>query len=107
MVGRIDDSKISSGGRSRAWHLNKIIICRQPGYFSKLTYEIVFMTEEALPLDLENVWIWFVSVLSIRFFVTTDNGATGVEIWFALDAAIVNVPMIPSQNTTTPEIIVI
>ena len=61
------------------------------------------MSKEALPFDFEVVGIRPVGVLSVGLVLTTNHGVAGVEVWLGLDVAVVDVPMVPSQNTTTPK----
>ena len=61
------------------------------------------MTKEALPSDFENGWIRSVGLFGVRFGIPTDDGVAGVEVWISLDVAIIHIPMVPRQNSSTPK----
>ena len=104
MVARIDNSRSSSVGHNQVWRLKSKNKFSASIWRIKLTYKIVFTTKEALPSDLEDGWFRPVSVLSVGFSVTINDGVGGVEIRLGLNVAVIDVPMIPCQHTPTPEI---
>ena len=70
----------------------------------QLTDEFMLSAKEALPFDLENGRVGTISFFSVRIVFSSGKDGTSIEVRFASDATIINVPVLPSQNSTAPEI---
>ena len=111
MLWRTDSSNTANEARNLVWHLkiifliqlSKLLVISITRTPFLLTDKVVLLAKEALPFDLEHGGIRPVGVLVIRFGISTNSNGTGVEVWVSLDVAIVDGPMLPSQNSSTPE----